>query len=146
MLKYSEFIKESNEDKNLVVGGVEFSITNQELDYALFEITDVFPELNTYTENSKYSDIIEHNKDVFIIILECTNISGDIFSSSLKVLHYIEPKIFECIKYFQDKMNYYGLDVLYSDFGENDQFYEIIIGKKGTKIDLKEKYRNPGRY
>jgi hypothetical protein len=28
---------------------------------------------------------------------------------------YIEPKIY-CIKYFQDKMNYYGLDVLAHDF------------------------------
>jgi hypothetical protein len=29
---------------------------------------------------------------------------------------YIEPKIRDCIKYFQDKMNYYGLDVLAHDF------------------------------
>jgi hypothetical protein len=31
-------------------------------------------------------------------------------------LTYIEPKIYDCIKYFQDKMNYYGLDVLAHDF------------------------------
>lgn len=142
MLKYSEFIKESKEDKNLVVGGVEFSITNQEIDYALLEIKDVFPELDIHIEQSKYSDVIENNKDVFIITLECINVAGDFFSSSHKVLHYIEPKIFECIRYFQDKMNYYGLDVLYSDFGEMDQFYEIIVGKKETKIDLKEKYKS----
>jgi hypothetical protein len=43
---------------------------------------------------------------------------------------YIEPKIRDCIKYFQDKMNYYGLDVLVHDFTlRSDTEYEIVVGK-----------------
>jgi hypothetical protein len=48
---------------------------------------------------------------------------------------HIEPKIYDCIKYFQDKMNYYGLDVLAHDFNlRSDTEYEIVVGKKGHKI------------
>lgn len=139
MLKYSEFIKESKEDKNLIVDGVEFSITNQELDYALFEITDVFPELDTNIDSSNFSDIINYNANTFIITLNCYDYSetNDAYRDNYKILHYLEPKIFDCIKYFEDKMNYYGLEVLYSDFKGSDTEYEIVVGKKGTKIDLK---------
>ncbi len=144
MLKYSEFIKEGK-DKNLVFGGVEFNITRQELDYALLEIKDVFPELDVQLDNCLYSDLVVYNALVpnlnfFIITLDCYDNSetDDNYRDNYKNLHYLEPKIFECIKYFQDKMNYYGLDVLYSDFKGNDTEYEIIVGKKGTKLDLKE--------
>jgi hypothetical protein len=43
-------------------------------------------------------------------------ITDDNYRDNYRDITYIEPKIYDCIKYFQDKMNYYGLDVLGYDF------------------------------
>jgi hypothetical protein len=68
MLKYSEFIKESKE--KYLIHGVDFGITRQELEYALFEITDVFPELDTRIDSGGSSSIIEPDINTFIITLD----------------------------------------------------------------------------
>jgi|TARA_B110000971_G_C19773078_1_gene391785 hypothetical protein len=131
MLKYLEFIKESKE--KYLIHDVDFGITRQELEYALFEITDVFTELDTRIDGGISSSIIEPDTNTFIITLD--NYDSTETDDNYRDITYIEPKIRDCIKYFQDKMNYYGLDVLAHDFAwASDTEYEIVVGKKGHKI------------
>ena len=53
----------------------------------------------------------------------------------IDVLHYIEPKIWQLIRYVSSQLGAYGLYVSDSDFGQSDIYYELVISKIGHKPD-----------
>jgi hypothetical protein len=141
ILKYDQFIKEGYAPDNKVEFGnppVSFGIKYYELDEILYEITDEFPELDYMVDNSLQSSIIEKDPNSFVVTFY--NKKAE-FPMNLPVLHYLEPKIIELIGHVNDKLGLYGLEVYFSDFGENDAYYELVITKKGNKPPV-----NPQRY
>ena len=140
ILKYSQFIVESYKDDEISLGApsVNFGIKHYELEEILYEITDEFPELGYMVDNYNASSIIQKDPNSFIVTFYNKNIDPPM---DLPVLHYIEPKIFDLISHVNDKLGMYGLEVYFSDFGENDAYYELVITKKGNKPAV-----NPQRY
>lgn len=140
ILKYNQFIIESYKDNEISLGvpSVDFGIKHYELEEILYEITDEFPELDYMVDNSLQSSIIEKDPNSFVVTF--FNKKAE-FPMDLPVLHYVEPKIFDLISHVNDKLGMYGLEVYFSDFGENDAYYELVITKKGNKPPV-----NPQRY
>ena len=132
---------ESYQDKEISLGSpsVGFGITYGELDEVLYEITDEFPELDYQVDNSLQSSILDTNpsyetdKNSFVVTFY--NKQSE-FPVDLRVLHYVEPKIFNLVGHVNDKLGMYGLEVYFNDFGENDAYYELLITKKGNKPKL----------
>jgi hypothetical protein len=54
-------------------------------------------------------------------------------SLDIDVLHYIEPKIWQLIRYISSQLGAHGLYVSDSDFGQSDIYYELVISKIGHK-------------
>ena len=127
--KYLQFITEE------VYLTRDFGITYQELEEILFHITDEFPELEFYVEDSLQSSLIEKDDNCFIV---CFNHKGIDFPYELPILHYIEPKIFELIEDVNLHLAAYGLHIYASDFGQSDAYYELVVSKIGhTPKDIK---------
>lgn len=126
--RWYEFI---NEGLNLQK---EFNITYSELEECLFYITDEFPELEFWTDDSLDSSIIMPNTNSFIVTLNHKN--NEILYREI-VLHYLEPRIYELIKDVDSQLRKFGLRVFDADFGSNDCLYEIVI----TKIYETPKYK-----
>ena len=120
--KYAQFITERFSLQN------DFGISYQDLNEILYHITDEFPELEAYVEDSLQSSLIEKDDNCFIITF---NQKGIDFPSDLPVLHYVEPKIFELINDVNEHLKEFNLYVYTSDFGQNDAYYELVISKIG---------------
>lgn len=129
--KYLEFIKESvNIDKN-------FGITYQDLDEILLIISDEFPELEYYVEDSLQSSLIEKDDCCFIVTF---NEKGIDFPN-LPPLHYVEPKIFSLIEDVNSHLGEFGLYIYASDFGQSDAYYELVVCKIGhTPKDTQKRW------
>ena len=141
ILKYSQFIKEGyTSDSEIEFGNpsVGFGIKYYELDEILYEITDEFQELDYSLDNSSQSAIIQKDPNSFAITFYNKTID---FPSQLPPLYYLEPKIWNLIGHINDKLGMYGLEVYFSDYGENDAYYELVITKKGNEPPV-----NPQRY
>ena len=141
ILRYHQFINEGyNSDVEISFDSppVFFGIKYYEFDEIMYEITDEFQELDYSLDNSLNSSIILRDRNSFVVTLYNKNID---FPSQLPVLHYLEPKIFDLIGHVNDKLGMYDLEVYFSDFGEHDAYYEIVITKKGNKPPV-----NPQRY
>ena len=113
------------------IGGIEFDIDYYELNDLLNEITDEFPELIYDIESSNQSSLIMPDDNSFIITFQQDGKS----LLDIDVLHYIEPKIWQLIRYVSSQLGAYGLYVSDSDFGQSDIYYELVISKIGHKPD-----------
>lgn len=122
--RYQQFIKESSNSY------ATFGIKYDDLSDILFYITDEFPELEWWADNSLQSSLVEKDDNCFIVTFNRKDID---FPNDLPVLHYIEPKIFELIKDVDSQLRGRGLYVYASDFGENDAYYELVISRIGHK-------------
>lgn len=122
--KYLQFITEE------VYLTKDFGITHQDLDEILLYITDSFPKLEYYVEDSLQSSLIEGDDNCFIVVF---NESGYESMVNLPVLHYVEPKIFELIGDVNEHLKEFNLYVYTSDFGQSDAYYELVISKIGHK-------------
>ena len=111
------------------IRGIEFDIDYYELNDLLTEITDEFPELIYDIESSSQSSLIIPDDNSFIITFE----QGRESSLDIDVLHYIEPKIWQLIRYISSQLGAHGLYVSDSDFGQSDIYYELVISKIGHK-------------
>jgi hypothetical protein len=111
------------------IGGIEFDIDYYELNDLLNEITDEFPELIYDVESSSHSSLIMPDDNSFIITFQQDGES----SLDIDVLHYIEPKIWQLIRYISSQLGAHGLYVSDSDFGQSDIYYELVISKIGHK-------------
>jgi len=111
------------------IGGIEFDIDYYELNDLLNEITDEFPELIYDIESSNQSSLIIPDDNSFIITFQQDGES----SLDIDVLHYIEPKIWQLIRYVSSQLGAYGLYVSDSEFGQSDIYYELVISKIGHK-------------
>jgi hypothetical protein len=111
------------------IGGIEFDIDYYELNDLLNEITDEFPELIYDVESSSHSSLIMPDDNSFIITFQQNGES----SLDIDVLHYIEPKIWQLIRYISSQLGAHGLYVSDSDFGQSDIYYELVISKIGHK-------------
>lgn len=111
------------------IGGIEFDIDYYELNDLLNEITDEFPELIYDIESSNQSSLIMPDDNSFIITFQQDGES----LLDIDVLHYIEPKIWQLIRYVSSQLGAYGLYVSDSDFGQSDIYYELVISKIGHK-------------
>ena len=109
----------------------EFGIDYYELNDLLNEITDEFPELIYDIESSNQSSLIMPDDNSFIITFQQDGKS----LLDIDVLHYIEPKIWQLIRYVSSQLGAYGLYVSDSDFGQSDIYYELVISKIGHKPD-----------
>ena len=107
----------------------EFGIDYYELNDLLNEITDEFPELIYDIESSNQSSLIMPDDNSFIITFQQDGES----LLDIDVLHYIEPKIWQLIRYVSSQLGAYGLYVSDSDFGQSDIYYELVISKIGHK-------------
>lgn len=123
---YNESIEES---KNIILNGVDFGIKYSDLSELMYEITDEFQGLNWFMINSNMSAIILDSPNSFVIEL----FGKGEFPSQLPNLYYLEPKIHNLIGHINDQLGRFGLEVYFSDFGQNDAYYEIVITKKGNK-------------
>lgn len=132
--KYIQFI---NERVN-VSGHLkeEFGISYGELSEILYHITDEFPSLEYYVEDSLQSSLVKKDDNCFIVVFNHKDID---LPSQLPVLHYVEPKIFELIRDVDAHLKEFNLYVYSSDFGENDAYYELVISKIGHKPKDTEK-------
>lgn len=119
--RYMEFIKESY---------ATFGINYDDISEIMHYITDEFPELDYWVDNSLQSSLVEKDENCFIITLFHKNTD---FPTDLPVLHYIEPKVFELIGDVDAQLRKYNLYVHTSDFGENDAYYELVISRIGHK-------------
>jgi len=118
--KYLQFITESFFNlKN------EFGISYEELGEILTYITDEFPKLEYWVENSLQSSLIKPDKNCFVIIL---NEKDKEYPLSI---HWVEPKIFELVKDVDSHLRAFGLYVCANDFSESDAYYEIVVSKIG---------------
>jgi hypothetical protein len=117
------------------IGGIEFDIDYYELNDLLNEITDEFPELIYDVESSSHSSLIMPDDNSFIITFQQNGES----SLDIDVLHYIEPKIWQLIRYISSQLGAHGLYVSDSDFGQSDIYYELVISKIGHKPKLLSK-------
>lgn len=120
--KYDQFITERFSLQN------DFGISYQDLNEILYHITDEFPELEAYVEDSLQSSLIEKDDNCFIIEFMRKDVS---FPSDLPLLHYVEPKIFDLIEDVNAHLREFNLYVYTSDFGQNDAYYELVISKIG---------------
>lgn len=111
------------------IGGIEFDIDYYELNDLLNEITDEFPELIYDIESSNQSSLIMPDDNSFIITFQQDGES----LLDIDVLYYIEPKIWQLIRYVSSQLGAYGLYVSDSDFGQSDIYYELVISKIGHK-------------
>lgn len=118
--KYSQFITERFSLQN------DFGITHQDLSEILYHITDEFPSLEYYVEDSSQSSLVEKDDNCFIVVFNHKDID---FPSDLPVLHYVEPKIFELINDVNEHLKEFNLYVYSSDFGISDAYYELVISK-----------------
>jgi hypothetical protein len=128
--KYNQFITERFSLQN------DFDISYQDLSEILYHITDEFPKLEYYVEDSLQSSLIEKDDNCFIIVF---NESGYESMIDLSVLHYVEPKIFELINDVNEHLKEFNLYVYSSDFGQTDAYYELVISKIGHKPKDKER-------
>ena len=130
MLKrYKDFINEGIND---------YGMSYDDIREIAYYITDEFPNLTFSIEDSSQSSIIEKDDKSFIIEFYDSGIN---FPSDLPVLHYVEPKIHNLISDIDSQLKKYGLEVFYSDFGQNDAYYELVI----TEISHKPEF-NSHRY
>ncbi len=127
-----------NVESPVIIYKVNFGITSDQLDEILYEITDEFTNLDYFIDSSLISACISKDDNSFIIDFYDKN-SDNMYDSP--PLYYLEPKIFDLISNVNDKLGMYGLEVFYSDFGETDCFYELVITKKGNKPKM-----NPDRF
>lgn len=125
--RYLEFIRESYDS---------FGIRYDDLSEILLYITDEFPELEWWADNSLQSSLVERDENCFIITFNHKDIN---FPSDLPVLHYVEPKIYELIRDVDAQLRRYNLYVYASDFGENDAYYELVISRIGYKPKDKQR-------
>lgn len=123
LVNSSESINEGIKIKN-----VDFGITTEELNDIMIYITDEFPELSYIVDSSSQSGIIRYDMESFIIDMYLDN-----WYDSSSTLYYLEPKIFELISQVNSQLKQYGLEVFFSDFGQNDSIYELVITKIGNK-------------
>lgn len=119
-------IKENSTYKNY--------LSYDELEDIMFEITDEFPELEWYVEESKHSHLLKEGCSKSFMI-ELVNKKS---YRDYELLYYLEPKIFTLISEISKKLAIYNLYVSASDFGEGDTEYEIVISEIGHKPPLKE--------
>ncbi len=132
--KYSEFIK-----YKVFEGINDYGMTYDDIRDMLYYVTDEFPNLTFSVEDSLQSGIIEQDDKSFIIELYDSEIE---FPMDLPVLHYVEPKIHDLIKDIDSQLKKYGLEVFYSDFGQNDAYYELVVTEIGNKPNLnRHRYR-----
>lgn len=117
------------------IGKAEFDISYQEISDIMNYILDEFPELEYYIEGSNQSSLINEDENSFIITLQDED--GDIHT--LPVLYYIEPKIFNLIQDINSQLGQYDLYVFHSDFGQTDQFYELVICRVGHEPTMIKK-------
>jgi hypothetical protein len=127
----NSYIKENSTYKNY--------LSYNELEDIMFEITDEFPELEWYVEESKYSYLLKEgcSKSFMIELLKNKDEYLTTYSDEY-LLYYLEPKIFTLISEISNKLGMYNLYVSASDFGETDESYEIVISEIGHKPLLKE--------
>ena len=109
--------------------GFEITYKHYDLNDLLNEITDEFPELIYDIESSNQSSLIMPDDNSFIITFQQDGES----LLDIDVLHYIEPKIWQLIRYVSSQLGAYGLYVSDSDFGQSDIYYELVISKIGHK-------------
>jgi hypothetical protein len=131
--KWYQFI---NEGVNLQK---EFNITYNELEECFFYITDEFPELEFWIEDSLNSSIIMPNSNSFIVTFNHKDF--EIVYNEI-VLYYLEPLIYRLIEDVDSQLRKHGLKVFSSDFGSTDCLYELVI----TKISETPKYRSNYQY
>jgi hypothetical protein len=117
------------------IGKAEFDISHQEISDIMNYILDEFPELEYYIESSNQSSLINADENSFIITLQ--DKEGDLLT--LPVLHYVEPKIFNLIQDINSQLRQYDLYVFQSDFGQTDQYYELIICRLGHEPTMIKK-------
>lgn len=130
--KYSQFITERFSLHN------DFDITHQDLSEILYHITDEFPSLEYYVEDSSQSSLVEKDDNCFIVVFNHKDVD---FPSDLPVLHYVEPKIFELINDVNEHLKEFNLYVYSSDFGISDAYYELVISKIGhTPKDTEKRW------
>lgn len=113
-----------------------FGITYEEIQDILHYITDEFPDLNYWVDNSLQSSLIEHDINSFVIIF---SENGDNLHD-LGVLYYLEPKIWKLIEDVDSQLRAYDLYVAASDFGSSDIYYELVISKVGHEPKLLTRY------
>ncbi len=122
---YSLVNHDESLNEEIKIKNVDFGITIEELGDILTYITDEFPELSWQIDTSSQSGIIRYDMESFIIDMY---IDGD-----SQALYYLEPKIFELISQVNAQLKHYGLEVFFSDFGQNDAIYELVITKIRNK-------------
>lgn len=128
--KYKEFINEGINDYGMSYDDIR--------DIACY-VTDEFPNLSFSVEDSLQSGIIEPDDKSFIIEFYDSEIE---FPMDLPALYYVEPKIHDLIRDIDSQLKKYGLEVFYSDFGQNDAYYELVITEIGNKPKLnRHRYR-----
>lgn len=120
--KYLQFIKES------VSLSKNFGMTYDELDDILNYITDEFPDLEYFVDDSSRSTLIGQDENSFIITF---NRKGLSWPTDLPALHYVEPKIFGLINDVNTQLKQFGLYISDSDFGETDAYYELVVTRIG---------------
>lgn len=126
-IKFNEAYS-SNDEISFGAPEVTFGITHNELREILFEITDEFSKLDYTVDNCLQSSIIEKDPNSFVITF--FEEARSVFDQ--KVLYYLEPKIFSLIEEVSEKLGIYDLYISYSDFGESDLYYELVVTKKGS--------------
>lgn len=114
----------------------KFGISYEEIQDILGYITDEFPELDYWVDNSLQSSLIETDENSFVIIF---SEKGDTLHD-LGVLYYLEPKIWQLIESVDSQLRAHDLYVSASDFGEFDIYYELVISKVGHEPKLLTRY------
>ena len=114
----------------------KFGITNIQLNNILYYITDEFPDLNYWIDNSLQSSLIEPDENSFVIFF---SEKGDTLHD-LGVLYYLEPKIWQLIEAVDSQLRAYDLYVSASDFGEFDIYYELVVSKVGHEPKFLTRY------
>jgi len=114
---------------------------------------DEFPELSFYIENTKYSYSLHRlNMDNQLSKKDCNNLAENSIMIELldnnyeynyqrPFLYYLEtgaPSIWDIIKEINTMLTRFGLKIAYSDFGESDISYELIISDINYHLPINE--------
>lgn len=115
--KFNEFF---NFDYSSILKRVDMTDIQDIMNYLI----DEFTGLSYLVENSLQSSIIEPDMKSFII---------SIYSNGTDKLYYIEPKIFGIITDIDSQLKSMGFEIFYSDFGQTDAWYELVVTEIGNK-------------
>lgn len=127
-MKYlKSFFEKNYYQSNLIINGVDFNITPEELSEIFVNLMDELPDDISYTEYSG-TEYGATKNDMIVVFERGIDVDDRKFMNEYQMYDY-ESTITKHIDEINNKLSLYDLKITYSDYADADYEFYYVISK-----------------